>query len=93
MTKAAPSPEWDIAAIAKEQKAFDAALQGMLAEHAGQFVVFHDGKAFGFFPTFRDAYRKGLEKFGLNEVFLVSEVRATTPEPPSISFCTGAMSV
>lgn len=80
-------------AIKVEQAAFDSKLEEMMTDHAGQFVVFRGGQPVAFFPTFRDAYRAGLERFGVDEVFLVSEVKQSVPEPPSISFCTGAMSV
>lgn len=80
-------------AIKVEQAAFDEKLQGMMKDHAGQFALFKGGKAVAFFPTYQDAYRGGLERFGVDEVFLVSEVKVGRHEPPSISFCTGAMSV
>jgi hypothetical protein len=91
--KKGPSPENDLTAIREEQKAFDAALEELLKDHAGQFVLLKGGKAIGFYPSYADAYRAGLQHFGVNAVFLVSEVKRRDGEPASISWCTGAMSV
>ena len=77
--------------IEVEQAAFDSQLDELMKEHAGQFALFHRGKAVGFFQTFEQAYRGGLERFGVNEIFLVSEVRKRGPEVSSISWLTGAM--
>ncbi len=80
-------------AIRVEQAAFNSKLAGMMKDHAGQFVLFKAGHPVAFFPTYQDAYRAGLERFGVNEIFLVSEVKRSVPQTPSISFCSGAMSV
>jgi len=79
-------------AIEAEQAAFDSQLDELMKEHAGQFALFHAGKPAGFFQTFEQAYRGGLERFGVDGVFLVSEVRKRGPEVSSISWLTGAMS-
>jgi hypothetical protein len=74
-----------------EQEAFDRHLEEMLREHAGEFVIFRKGEPIGFFPDYQTAYKSGLEKFGLDQVFLVSEVKRRTPEPVSLSWVAGAM--
>jgi hypothetical protein len=83
----------DFASLQAEQEAFDKALDALMEEHAGQFVVFKDRKVVGFFPTYLDAYRAGVERFGADAVFLLSEVRVKAPETPSVSWCSGAMFV
>lgn len=74
-----------------EQAAFNAMLDELMTEHAGQFVLVKGGKPVAFYPTFADAHKAALERFGLEEVFLVSEVKKRGPETPSISWTTGVM--
>lgn len=74
-----------------EQEAFDSLLDGLMEEHAGQFVVIKDKEPVGFYPTFADAHKAALEQFGLEGKFLVSEVKKRGPELASISWTTGAM--
>ena len=75
--------------LEKEQEAFDSQLSELMNEHAGQFVVFKGGRPVGFYPTFNDAYRDALKRFGVNEYFLLSEVKMRGPVPLPISFLTG----
>lgn len=74
-----------------EQLAFDSMLNKLMVDHLGQFVVVKGGKPIGFYPTFADAHRAALERFGMEEDFLVSEVKKRGPETPSISWTTGVM--
>jgi hypothetical protein len=74
-----------------EQRAFDAVLEDMLERHAGEFAVFHDGEPAGFFSTYDDAYGFALDRFGLDTVFLVSEVKRRRPEVTSIAWDLGVM--
>ena len=74
-----------------EQAAFDSMLDELMVEHAGQFVIFKNGKPVAFYPTFADAHKAALEKFGLEGSFLISEVKKRGPENPSISWATGVM--
>jgi len=90
---ASKATDRNLDAIKAEQTAFSSQLEEMMKDHAGQFVLFKDRKPVAFFPSHHDAYRAGLERFGVNDVFLVSQVKVSVPEPPSISFCSGAMSV
>lgn len=77
--------------LAKEKEAFASALPEMMAEHAGEFVVFHGENRLGFFPTFQAAYAEALKQFGIDEDFLVSEVKAPGFEVASLSWALGAM--
>ncbi len=61
--------------LTREQVAFDAQVEDLMRDHAGEFVVFHGGGPVGFWATFNDAYRAALKGCGLDEIFLVDEVR------------------
>jgi hypothetical protein len=74
-----------------EQEAFDRHLEEMLHEHAGEFVLFRHGKPVKFFPDYQSAYKAGLAEFGLDQVFLVSEVKRRHAEPVSLSWTAGVM--
>jgi hypothetical protein len=74
-----------------EQEAFDRHLEEMLREHAGEFVLFRKGEPVEFFSDYQTAYKAALERFGLDQVFLISEVKRRAPEPVSLSWVAGAM--
>jgi hypothetical protein len=74
-----------------EQSAFDQQLESMLTEHADQFVVFQGGRAAGFFPTYNEAYAYALDTYGLDAVFLISQVIRRDTQPASLSWYAGAM--
>jgi hypothetical protein len=78
-------------ALKVEQAAFDRLLPEMLEEHRGQFVVVHDQKPCGFFTTYDGAYAFALDTFGLDTVFLISEVIEPDNTPASISWHSGVM--
>ncbi len=78
-------------AVEEEQKAFDALLPGLLREHRGEFVVLHAGRAVAFHPTHDDAYADALERFGLDEAFLISEVAEQPHGSLSISWEAGVL--
>jgi len=69
-----------------EQSAFDERLPAMLREHGGQFVVFHVQEPVEFYPTYLEAYRAALERFGAHETFLIAKVEEKKPEPASLSW-------
>ncbi len=77
--------------LQEEQDAFNAQLDELLKDHAGQFVLFKDGGPIEFFPDQITAYSRGLEKFGLDQIFLVAPVIKTVPEPVSVSWEAGVM--
>ncbi|HEY1902414.1 MAG TPA: hypothetical protein VGG56_08305 [Terracidiphilus sp.] len=48
--------------------------------HPGEFVVIQEGAiAEGFFGTYADALKAGLQKFGVDRHFLVKQVWITEP--------------
>jgi len=77
--------------IQREQEAFDRVLDSMMAEHAGEFVVVHDGAPLGYYPTYAAAYQDAVKRFGPEETFLVSEVKRRGSEIVSISWQSGLM--
>ena len=77
--------------IEDEQAAFNAVLATMMETHAGEFVVFHQGEAAGYFETYDQAYADALDRFGLDDVYLVSEVVQRRPEAASISWDLGVL--
>ena len=72
--------------LAKEQAAFDALLPSILEDHRGQFVIVHDGKPIDFFESYGDDYQAGLDRLGVDEIYLVSKVQEQKPEPVSVSW-------
>lgn len=77
--------------LEQEQTAFDAALDELMKEHHGQFVVFKNGKVVGFYPDYETAYNAGLAQFGLDRPFLVSEVERRPPQSVSLAWDAGVM--
>ena len=77
--------------LEKEQTAFNEKLDAMLKNHAGEFVVFKDQNPVEFTTTFAEAYRTGIERFGLDEIFLVSRVARDDPQPASLSWEAGVL--
>ena len=77
--------------LGAEQRAFDAQIEEMLQEHAGEFVIFHDERPVAFHSTYSKAYGDALRRFGSDGVFLVSEVKKRGLEPSSIAWEYGLM--
>lgn len=50
-----------------------------LKTHRDEFVVIKGNDLLGFFPAFHEAYRAGVEKFGMNTDFLVKRI---VPQEP-----------
>jgi hypothetical protein len=61
-----------------EIAAFEARLPAMLAKHAGEFVVFRQGEARQFLPSYSTALDWAYEHYGL-QPFMVREVTAVEP--------------
>ena len=78
-------------AVEDEQKAFDALLPKLLNEHQGEFVVLNCGRLVAFYPTHDAAYTDALERFGLDEAFLISEVAEQPDTSLSISWEAGVL--
>ena len=77
--------------LQEEQAAFDSQLPDLLREHRGQFILFKDGHPVGFFADHGSAYAAGLERFGLDAVFLVAPVEPPRRQPISFSWQAGVM--
>lgn len=77
--------------LEREQAAFDSQLEEILKQHEGEFVLFKDGQPIDFFPAYDAAYRAGIDRFGLDQTFLVSDVKRRPPEITSISWQAGVM--
>ncbi|MEA2162998.1 MAG: hypothetical protein QOK37_1125 [Thermoanaerobaculia bacterium] len=74
-----------------EQRAFDSQLEDMMTDHEGEFVLFRKGKPVSFFPTYMEAYQAGLDRFGLDDVYIVSAVKRRDIHATSITWAAGAM--
>lgn len=77
--------------LAEEQQAFEAQLDALLSEHLDEYVLFKDGAAVAFFDDEDAALADGLERFGLDDVFLVSRVARPEPERLSLAWELGVM--
>jgi hypothetical protein len=86
-TQAQPDPD----PLQVEQNAFNEHLDEMLGTHRGEYVVFHGGKPVDFFKTYDEAYAFALDRFGLDEVFLVAQVTRRNTQPASVSWQAGVM--
>ena len=75
--------------LEKERRAFDQQLPELMKDHQGEFVLFKDGRAVAFFPTYDAAYAAGLDRFGLDAEFLIQEVVEEQPKGCSISWEAG----
>lgn len=79
------------AQLEREQKAFDSQLDQMMSEHEGEFVLFRDEKPVAFFDSYDEAYQAGLDRFGLDEIYIVSEVKRRNQYATSVTWAAGAM--
>jgi len=84
-------PARPYAQIEREQDAFDRKLEEMLAQHDGEFVLFKNEQPVAFFATYDQAYRAGLERFGVDQTFLVSEVKRRESQTTSLAWEAGVM--
>ncbi len=67
----------------EETLRFEKAVPGLLAELAGKWVVFKDGKVEVVCESEREAYAAGLERFGVSGAHIVACV--AEPKPRMIS--------
>lgn len=66
--------------FSKELTVFDAHSQEWSRSHLGAYVAIQDGiVAEGFFGSYAEAFKAGLQKFGVRRVFLVKQVWVTEP--------------
>ena len=70
--------------LARERGAFESEREALLASHAGEFVVFKDRKVVLFDGTFQGAYEQAVDRFGIDDVFFLAEVRPKVQQPPFI---------
>lgn len=75
--------EWT---LEKEQDAFEAQLDGLLKSHPGKHILFKRGAVIGFFGSLEEANAAGLERFGLEEDFLVAHIRPRSNLPDAFSW-------
>lgn len=69
-----------LAEIHKQYGLFKAQLPALMVDHAGEFVVFHDGRADAFFPDIRRAIDDGKARFGMGR-FIAQKVEPQIPVP------------
>ena len=63
-----------------ELSVFEKHRQEWLHAHSGAYVAIQDDiVAEGFFDTYAEAFKAGLQKFGVRRVFLVKQVWFTEP--------------
>ena len=65
--------------LSRELELYDANKQNWLRTHPGKFVVIKGSDQLGFFSEFHEAYRAGVEKYGIDTDFLVKKVVAQEP--------------
>ena len=66
--------------FAKELTVFEAHRQEWSHSHPGAYVAIQDGIVVeGFFASYEDAFKAGLQKFGVRREFLVKQVWLTEP--------------
>ena len=71
--------------ILEETLRFRAVIPDLLRDHAGQWVVFKDGRVFSFHPSEEDACLAGLRRFG-SQTYVVDRVEVKRPEPVTAAF-------
>jgi hypothetical protein len=68
------------APFSEELRVFELHRRDWALSHPGEFVVIQDGViAEGFFGTYAEALKAGLQRFGANRHFLVKQVWITEP--------------
>jgi hypothetical protein len=66
--------------LSKELEVFDQHREEWSRSHPGEYVVIQgDVIAEGFFSTYAEAFKAGLQKFGVRQNFLVKQVWMTEP--------------
>ena len=66
--------------FSKELRVFEQHRQEWSQSHPGDYVAIQDDTIVdGFFKTYADAFKAGLQKFGVRRSFLVKQVWVTEP--------------
>lgn len=60
---------------------FRAALPGLLEEHRGEWVVFHEGSVRSMHATIREAYAAAINELGPDAGFVVAPIEEVRPSP------------
>ena len=79
------------AQLEEEQRAFDAKLEEMMRDHDGEFVLFRGGEPVQFFGSYNEAYKAGLDRFGLDDTYIVSQVKRRDQHATSVTWAAGVM--
>jgi hypothetical protein len=67
-------------AFTAENRVFERHREEWLRSHAGTYVAIQgEAIAEGFFASYAEAFRAGLQKFGVRQGFLVKQVWVTEP--------------
>ena len=77
--------------LEQEQQAFDDQLDDMMRDHDGEYVLFRGGAPVEFFESYNAAYQAGLDRFGLDGVYIVSQVKRRDRHATSVTWAAGAM--
>jgi hypothetical protein len=66
--------------LSTELKVFESHRQEWARSHPGAYVVIQDKVVLeGFFDSYAEAFKAGLQKFGVRRAFLVKQVWVTEP--------------
>jgi hypothetical protein len=65
--------------LATELRVFEAHREEWSREHRGEYVVIQDDRVLTFFDEYADAFRAGLDRFGVGRSFLVKQIWRTEP--------------
>lgn len=65
--------------LAKELEFYAAHKEEFFITHAGEYVVIHGTTILGFFQRWEQAFRSGVEAFGVQEEFLLKQVLVREP--------------
>ena len=65
--------------LEKEQKFYEQQKEDFLKNHEGQFVLIKGQKSYGFFTTEKEAFDKGIEIFGVEEM-LIKQILKEEPK-------------
>ncbi len=69
------------ARVLEETKRFQANLPVLMRELEGRWVLYKDGRVIDVFQTEDEAFKAGLEKFGLDGAHIVIRVEPMDPVP------------
>lgn len=65
--------------IYQEQEAFNKQLNNLMKKHRGKYALCKHGKPINYYDSFDEAYQAGLDRFGLDDHFLIAQVEKQYP--------------